>query len=160
MSDIDDDFDDDSFEEDADAQLVDETKAKPLEKRLKIDALLEQQRLKKLQLALEQEDDFAEFDLDESYINSLKYALYSMSTIGSKILKHSVVHEIDRIGEIVEELEKRNNPIPEVKINVVPKVTPQKKAHTVEVPADFKNSKEGVRIKNPIDLSDIEEFIY
>lgn len=65
MSDIDDDFDDDSFEEDADAQLVDETKAKPLEKRLKIDALLEQQRLKKLQLALEQEDDFAEFDLDE-----------------------------------------------------------------------------------------------
>ncbi|AKG08183.1 hypothetical protein AAX05_02680 [Moraxella bovoculi] len=65
MSDIDDDFDDDSFEEDADAQLVDETKAKPLEKRLKIDALLEQQRLKKLQLALEQEDDFAEFDLDD-----------------------------------------------------------------------------------------------
>lgn len=64
MSDIDDDFDDDS-EEDADAQLVDETKAKPLEKRLKIDALLEQQRLKKLQLALEQEDDFAEFDLDD-----------------------------------------------------------------------------------------------
>lgn len=102
----------------------------------------------------------AEFDLDESYANSLKYVLYSMSTIGSKILKHSVVHEIDRIGEIVEELEKRNNPIPKVKINVVPKVTPQKKAHTVEVPADFKNSKEGVRIKNPIDLSDIEEFIY
>lgn len=65
MSDIDDDFDDDSFEEDADAQLVDETKAKPLEKRLKIDALLEQQRLKKLQLALEQEDDLAEFDLDD-----------------------------------------------------------------------------------------------
>ena len=65
MSDIGDDFDDDSFEEDADAQLVDETKAKPLEKRLKIDALLEQQRLKKLQLALEQEDDFAEFDLDD-----------------------------------------------------------------------------------------------
>ncbi|ANB91076.1 hypothetical protein MOVS_02695 [Moraxella ovis] len=65
MSDIDDDFDDDSFEEDADTQLVDETKAKPLEKRLKIDALLEQQRLKKLQLALEQEDDFAEFDLDD-----------------------------------------------------------------------------------------------
>lgn len=65
MSDIDDNFDDDSFEEDADAQLVDETKAKPLEKRLKIDALLEQQRLKKLQLALEQEDDFAEFDLDD-----------------------------------------------------------------------------------------------
>lgn len=65
MSDIDDDFDDDSFEEDADAQLADETKAKPLEKRLKIDALLEQQRLRKLQQALEQEDDFAEFDLDD-----------------------------------------------------------------------------------------------
>lgn len=64
MSEIDD-FDDDSFEEDADAQLADESKAKPLEKRLKIDALLEQQRLKKLEQALEQEDDFAEFDLDE-----------------------------------------------------------------------------------------------
>lgn len=71
MSDIDDDFDDDSFEEDADAQLVDETKAKPLEKRLKIDALLEQQRLKKLQLALEQEDDFAEFDLDDDDFDDL-----------------------------------------------------------------------------------------
>lgn len=65
MSDIDDDFDDDTFEEDADAQLADESKAKPLDKRLKIDALLEQQRLKKLQQALEQEDDFAEFDLDD-----------------------------------------------------------------------------------------------
>ncbi|WFF39120.1 hypothetical protein LU290_02510 [Moraxella nasibovis] len=64
MSEIDD-FDDDSFEEDADAQLADESKAKPLEKRLKIDALLEQQRLKKLEQALEQEDDFAEFDLDD-----------------------------------------------------------------------------------------------
>lgn len=71
MSDIDDNFDDDSFEEDADAQLVDETKAKPLEKRLKIDALLEQQRLKKLQLALEQEDDFAEFDLDDDDFDDL-----------------------------------------------------------------------------------------
>ncbi|MDO4441985.1 MAG: hypothetical protein Q4B81_07360 [Moraxella sp.] len=64
MSEIDD-FDDDNFEEDADAQLADEVKAKPLEKRLKIDALLEQQRLKKLEQALEQEDDFAEFDLDD-----------------------------------------------------------------------------------------------
>jgi len=121
--------------------------------------------LRKLQAKDERDqediDDLrAEFDLDESYVNSLKYALYSMSTIGSKILKHSVVHEIDRIGEIVEELEKRNNPIPKVKIIVVPKVIPQKKAYTVEVPEDFKDSKEGVRIKNPIDLSDIEEFIY
>lgn len=66
MSDIDD-FDDDGFEEDADAQLADESKAKPLDKRLKIDALLEQQRLKKLQQALEQEDDFAEFDLDDDF---------------------------------------------------------------------------------------------
>lgn len=62
MSNIDDDFDDDNFEEDADAQLADETKAKPLEKRLKIDALLEEQRLNKLRRALEDEDDFAEFD--------------------------------------------------------------------------------------------------
>lgn len=64
MSDIDD-FDDDNFDEDADAQLADETKTKPLEKRLKIDALLEQQRLQKLEQALAQEDDFAEFDLDD-----------------------------------------------------------------------------------------------
>lgn len=61
MSDIDDDFDD-NFEEDADARLADEGKAKPLEKRLKIDALLEEQRLNKLKRALEDEDDFAEFD--------------------------------------------------------------------------------------------------
>ncbi|MFA9486339.1 MULTISPECIES: PA3496 family putative envelope integrity protein [unclassified Moraxella] len=66
MSEIDD-FDDDNFEEDTDAKLVDEVKAKPLEKRLKIDALLEQQRLKKLEQALEQEDDFAEFDLDDDF---------------------------------------------------------------------------------------------
>lgn len=62
MSNIDDDFDDDNFEEDADAQLADESKAKPLEKRLKIDALLEEQRLNKLKRALEEGDDFAEFD--------------------------------------------------------------------------------------------------
>ncbi|OOS07872.1 hypothetical protein SAMN02745664_10141 [Moraxella cuniculi DSM 21768] len=62
MSNIDDDFDDDNFEEDADAQLADESKAKPLEKRLKIDALLEEQRLNKLKRALEDGDDFAEFD--------------------------------------------------------------------------------------------------
>ncbi|OOS23352.1 PA3496 family putative envelope integrity protein [Moraxella pluranimalium] len=67
MSNIDDDFDDDNFEEDADAKLADEGKAKPLEKRLKIDALLEEQRINKLKRALE-EDDFAEFDdLDDDF---------------------------------------------------------------------------------------------
>ncbi len=65
MSNIDDDFDDDNFDEDTDAQLADDTKAKPLEKRLKIDALLEEQRLNKLKKALEDEDDFAEFDDDD-----------------------------------------------------------------------------------------------
>ncbi|OAV00915.1 MULTISPECIES: PA3496 family putative envelope integrity protein [Moraxella] len=68
MSDINDDFDDDNFDEDADAILVDEGKAKPLEKRLKIDALLEEQRLNKLKRALEDGDDFAEFDdLDDEF---------------------------------------------------------------------------------------------
>ncbi len=62
MSDIDDDFDDDNFEEDADAKLADEGKAKPLEKRLKIDALLEEQRLNRLMRALEADDDFDDFD--------------------------------------------------------------------------------------------------
>ena len=62
MSGLDDDFDDDNFEEDADAQLAGDTKAKPLEKRLKIDAMLEEQRLNKLMRALEDDDDFAEFD--------------------------------------------------------------------------------------------------
>lgn len=68
MSGLDDDFDDDNFEEDADAKLADEGKTKPLEKRLKIDALLEEQRLNKLKRALEEEDDFAEFDdLDDDF---------------------------------------------------------------------------------------------
>lgn len=62
MSNINDDFDDDNFDEDADAILVDESKTKPLEKRLKIDALLEGQRLNKLKRALEDGDDFTEFD--------------------------------------------------------------------------------------------------
>lgn len=57
-----DDFDDDNFDDDLDAELVEEGKTKPLEKRLKIDALLEEQRLNKLKRALEDEDDFAEFD--------------------------------------------------------------------------------------------------
>jgi len=90
----------------------------------------------------------AEFDLDETYVNSIKYALYSMSSIGSKILKHSVVQEINRIGEIVEVLEERNSK-PKEKI-----------AFTKAVPKTFKDSKEGVRIKNPIDLSDIDHLIY
>lgn len=64
MSSLDDDFDDDNFDEDADAQLAEDTKTKPLEKRLKIDALLEEQRLNKLKKALESDDDFAEFDED------------------------------------------------------------------------------------------------
>ena len=62
MSDINDDFDDDNFDEDADAQLADDSQAKPWEKRLKIDALLEEQRLNRLKRALEDDDDFAEFD--------------------------------------------------------------------------------------------------
>lgn len=62
MSNINDDFDDDNFDEDADAILVDESKTKPLEKRLKIDALLEEQRLNKLKRVLEDGDDFTEFD--------------------------------------------------------------------------------------------------
>ena len=48
--------------------------------------------------------------------------------------------EIDRIANIVEVLEERNKST-ETKTNIV-------------------DSEEGVRIKNPIDLSDIEEFIY
>lgn len=68
MSNINDDFDDDNFDEDADAILVDESKTKPLEKRLKIDALLEEQRLNKLKRALEDGDDFTEFDdLDDDF---------------------------------------------------------------------------------------------
>ena len=62
MSNINDDFDDDNFDEDADAILVDESKTKPPEKRPKIDALLEEQRLNKLKRALEDGDDFTEFD--------------------------------------------------------------------------------------------------
>lgn len=62
--DIDDEFDDE-FEIDDDSEVLEtDTKTKPLEKRLKIDALLEEQRLrlKKLKKALEEDDDFAEFD--------------------------------------------------------------------------------------------------
>lgn len=61
--DIDDDFDDD-FDGDGDEDLLEDVKAKPLEKRLKIDAMLEAQRLNKLKKALEDGDDFAEFDDD------------------------------------------------------------------------------------------------
>lgn len=58
-----DDFDDD-FDSDGEEELLDDVKAKPLEKRLKIDALLEAQRLNKLKKALEEGDDFAEFEDD------------------------------------------------------------------------------------------------
>lgn len=58
-----DDFDDD-YESDGDEELLEDVKAKPLEKRLKIDAMLEEQRLKKLKQALEEDDDFAEFEDD------------------------------------------------------------------------------------------------
>lgn len=61
--DIDDDFDDD-FDTESDEGLVEDVKTKPLEKRLKIDAMLEEQRLNKLKKALEEDDDFAEFDDD------------------------------------------------------------------------------------------------
>lgn len=50
-----------------------------------------------------------EFSLDTSYSDSLAYALLSMSAQGSKILKRSVVTEINRIEAIVDELEKRNH---------------------------------------------------
>ncbi|MDO5651971.1 MAG: hypothetical protein Q4G13_07570 [Moraxella sp.] len=65
MSDRDiEDFDDD-FDSDGDEELIDaDGKTKPLEKRLKIDALLEAQRLEKLRRALEDGDDFAEFEDD------------------------------------------------------------------------------------------------
>lgn len=59
--DLDDDFDD--FDVEGDEELIDtDGKTKPLEKRLKIDAMLEEQRLNKLKKALEEGDDFAEFD--------------------------------------------------------------------------------------------------
>lgn len=61
--DIDDDFEDD-FDVESDEELVEDVKTKPLEKRLKIDALLEEQRLNKLKKALEEGDDFAEFEDD------------------------------------------------------------------------------------------------
>jgi len=69
--------------------------------------------LRKLQAKDERDQEdidnlMEEFGLDESYVTSLKFALYSLSTIGSSILKHSVVDEINRIGEVVEELESRN----------------------------------------------------
>lgn len=59
-----DDVYDDDFELDGDDELLEEGKTKPLEKRLKIDALLEEQRLKRLKQALEDGDDFAEFEED------------------------------------------------------------------------------------------------
>ena len=81
-----------------------------------------------------------EFGLDASYSDSIAYALVTMSAKGSIIIKRPVALEIDRIANIVEVLEERNKST-ETKTNIV-------------------DSEEGVRIKNPIDLSDIEEFIY
>lgn len=68
--DIDDDFDDD-FDSDGEDDLLDDVKTKPLEKRLKIDAMLEAQRLNKLKKALEDGDDFAEFEDDFDELDDL-----------------------------------------------------------------------------------------
>ena len=76
----------------------------------------------------------SQFDLDETYVDSLAYALLSMSSKGSKILKRSVVTEINRIEEIVDVLESRNTA-------VKPKVQTKKPPHHV-------------------DFSDIEHYIY
>lgn len=63
--DINDDFDDDfEVDEASEEELLEDGKSKPLEKRLKIDAMLEEQRLNKLKKALEEGDDFAEFEDD------------------------------------------------------------------------------------------------
>lgn len=59
---LEDDFDDDFVVDDSEEELLEDGKTKPLEKRLKIDAMLEEQRLNKLKKALEEGDDFAEFD--------------------------------------------------------------------------------------------------
>lgn len=72
------------------------------------------------------------FNLDETYVDSLAFALLAMSSKGSKILKRSVVTEINRIESIVDVLESRN---PEVKPRV------NKPPHH-------------------LDFSDIEELIY
>ena len=73
-----------------------------------------------------------EFDLDETYVDSLAYAFMSMSSKGSKILKRSVVTEINRIERIVDELERRNT-----------------------------GAKPRAKTNKPfLDFSDIEEFIY
>lgn len=103
----------------------------------------------------------AEFGLDESYANSLKYALYSMSTMGSDLLGYSVVSEVNRIERIVDELEKRNNSSEPVKtVKVQSNVKTPKRDYCADVPEGFINSRDGVKIENPIDFSDIEEFIY
>lgn len=62
--DIDDDFDEDFDLDGSEDDLLEDGKTKPLEKRLKIDAMLEAQRLNKLKKALEEGDDFAEFEDD------------------------------------------------------------------------------------------------
>lgn len=50
--DIEDDFDDDFVVDDSEEELLEDGKTKPLEKRLKIDAMLEEQRLNKLKKPL------------------------------------------------------------------------------------------------------------
>jgi hypothetical protein len=77
------------------------------------------------------------FGMDESYSDSIAYALLSMSSNGSKILKRSVVTEINRIGDIVDVLEERNT----FKTRVV-------------------YDSDCAEVKSPIDLSDIEHLIY
>jgi len=77
-----------------------------------------------------------EFNLDSSYSDSLMYAMVTMSAKGSIIMKRSVVKEIDRLGEIVEELELRNND----------------KAKGKQVAT--------VKVKDHLNFSDIEEYIY
>lgn len=69
--DIEDDFDDDFVVDDSEEELLEDGKTKPLEKRLKIDAMLEEQRLNKLKKALEDGDDFAEFEDDFDELDDL-----------------------------------------------------------------------------------------
>lgn len=76
----------------------------------------------------------AEYGLDESYIPSIRYALYSLSAIGSKFLGYSVVHEIDRLSDVVDDLEKKN-------------------------PAVVKQVSTGVA-QDTIDYKDMEDFMY
>ena len=97
--------------------------------------------LRKLQQRDEQLQEDAdeirqEFNLDASYSESIMYALITMSAKGSIIMKRSVVKEIDRLGDLAEELEIRNID----KTNGKPVAT--------------------IKVKDHLDLSDIEAYIY